>query len=347
MPIESATFISDLVPANPPGTDALSTAADHLRLTKSVVKATFPNIVGALTASNVELNYVTGVTSAIQTQLITPTAVASINGGSVGGFRNKLINGLFRTNRRGYVSGTALAVGVPATGVGYAHDGWRAGTLNSAYTFVQSAISTTITITAGTLITAAESYFIDSGTMVLGWGGTATARVGINGAAPSGAYAVSPIAISCTPGQQVSVEFATGTLLNVQLENGQTASRVEYPTPELQDIRCQRLLPSITCVANSAFGVGQAILTTRGLVRVSFPVQARISPTGLIAPAAASFYLTDASYNAKACTAIALTYPDPYSGLLQADVASGLVAGNATILATTGTYALSFTGAEL
>ncbi len=59
MPLETATFIDGLVSANPAGADAKSTADDHLRLIKSTVKATFPNITGAVTATQDELNSVT------------------------------------------------------------------------------------------------------------------------------------------------------------------------------------------------------------------------------------------------------------------------------------------------
>lgn len=82
MGLETGTYISDLNTANPTGADAKSQGDDHLRLLKSTIKTTFPNISGAVTSSHAELNildgatltvtelnYVDGVTSAIQTQL--------------------------------------------------------------------------------------------------------------------------------------------------------------------------------------------------------------------------------------------------------------------------------------
>lgn len=69
MGLETGTYISDLVATNPLGSDAKSSGDDHIRLVKSTVKATFPNISGAVTPTHTELNYVSGVTSAIQTQL--------------------------------------------------------------------------------------------------------------------------------------------------------------------------------------------------------------------------------------------------------------------------------------
>jgi hypothetical protein len=44
MPLEAATYITDLVPANPVHTDPLSQADSHMRLTKQVLKNTFPNV---------------------------------------------------------------------------------------------------------------------------------------------------------------------------------------------------------------------------------------------------------------------------------------------------------------
>jgi hypothetical protein len=57
MPIESATYISDLNASNPIGaTDPLSSADDHLRLLKSTIKASFPGITGAMNATQGQLN---------------------------------------------------------------------------------------------------------------------------------------------------------------------------------------------------------------------------------------------------------------------------------------------------
>ena len=48
MTVESASFISGLVPAYPPGSDSISEGDDHLRLLKSVLQGTFPNANGAI-----------------------------------------------------------------------------------------------------------------------------------------------------------------------------------------------------------------------------------------------------------------------------------------------------------
>lgn len=57
MAIESATYISQLVSSNPDGSDDRSTADDHLRLIKSVLKAQFPNFnANEVTSTVAELN---------------------------------------------------------------------------------------------------------------------------------------------------------------------------------------------------------------------------------------------------------------------------------------------------
>lgn len=56
MALETATYIDGLVATNPAGGDAIAQADDHLRLIKSTLKATFPNITGAMTATHTDLN---------------------------------------------------------------------------------------------------------------------------------------------------------------------------------------------------------------------------------------------------------------------------------------------------
>lgn len=77
MSVETATYISDLNASYPASGDPKSEGDNHLRLLKSTVKATFPNVAGAVTPTHTQLNYVTGVTSAIQTQLDAKAPLAS------------------------------------------------------------------------------------------------------------------------------------------------------------------------------------------------------------------------------------------------------------------------------
>lgn len=56
MPLESATYIDDLVVTNPDAGDVVAQGDDHLRLLKSVLKNTFPNIDAAVSASVAQIN---------------------------------------------------------------------------------------------------------------------------------------------------------------------------------------------------------------------------------------------------------------------------------------------------
>ena len=56
MALESGTYIDSLDAANPATTDGLSQADDHMRLIKATIKATFPNLTGAVTLTQSEIN---------------------------------------------------------------------------------------------------------------------------------------------------------------------------------------------------------------------------------------------------------------------------------------------------
>ena len=62
MTVESATYIADLNVSNPANTDQKSEGDDHIRLIKSVVKTTLPNLDGAVSATDTELSMLSGKT---------------------------------------------------------------------------------------------------------------------------------------------------------------------------------------------------------------------------------------------------------------------------------------------
>jgi len=77
-------YIDDLNSANPAAGDNVSEGDDHIRGIKNVLKTTFPNIDGAINATDTELNYVDGVTSSIQTQLDAKVSNATHTGDVTG-----------------------------------------------------------------------------------------------------------------------------------------------------------------------------------------------------------------------------------------------------------------------
>ena len=60
MALESATYIDGLVETNPTSSDNANQGDNHIRLLKSAIKATFPNIAGAVTVTHTQINSVTG-----------------------------------------------------------------------------------------------------------------------------------------------------------------------------------------------------------------------------------------------------------------------------------------------
>lgn len=71
MPLENAQTINQLVPTNPVATDPLAQADEHLRLLKSTIQNTFPNVTGAINATHTEMNSVAdGDTAATATTLV-------------------------------------------------------------------------------------------------------------------------------------------------------------------------------------------------------------------------------------------------------------------------------------
>lgn len=101
MTVESATYINGLNASNPGSTDLKAEGDDHIRLLKAAVKATFPNVTGAVTPTQAELNYVAGVTSAIQTQLSAKAGTASPT------FTGTVTAPTFAGNLAGNVTGNA------------------------------------------------------------------------------------------------------------------------------------------------------------------------------------------------------------------------------------------------
>ena len=105
MAIETFEYIDDLNAANPTATDNVSEGDDHLRGLKTTLKNTFPNVTGAINPTDTELNYVDGVTSAIQTQL---DAKLPLAGGALTGAvtTNSTFDGVDIATRDGVLTST-------------------------------------------------------------------------------------------------------------------------------------------------------------------------------------------------------------------------------------------------
>jgi hypothetical protein len=64
MPLETGTYIADLNAANPAAADPKSQGDDHLRLIKSVLRSSFPNIAGVMPVAHDQVASKTDITNA-------------------------------------------------------------------------------------------------------------------------------------------------------------------------------------------------------------------------------------------------------------------------------------------
>ena len=84
MALETGTYINSLNASNPAATDALAQADDHLRLLKSVIRSSFPNIAGAITGTHTDINAkVAEPVSAITSDGSVPALASGITGAEV------------------------------------------------------------------------------------------------------------------------------------------------------------------------------------------------------------------------------------------------------------------------
>jgi len=263
----------------------------------------------------------------------------SVNGGQLAGFRNKIINGNFALNQRGYSSASTLSSGT------YAHDRWKAGASGGDYSFTQSANGCTITIAAGkTLIQVIEDANIEGGTYVLSWSGTAQARYGVDSATPSGSYADSPITITGqSASTTMSVEFDDGTLSNVQLELGSTATTFEQRGIGTELALCQRYYQKLNSLSggNVGFGYGICYSTTSCFAYVKYAGPMRAAPT----ISQSNTGLNDGTV--KATTALSSASYGDNSLAVIISVASGLTVGRGAVFCGNSTSAYIDLAAEL
>lgn len=242
--------------------------------------------------------------------------------------RNKIINNNFAVNQRA-VSGTVvLAAGV------YGHDRWKAGAGGCTYTFATSANVTTLTISAGTLMQVIEGANLLSGTHVLTWTGTATARVA------TGSYGATGLTGTATGGTNQTIEFATGTVSKVQYEPGSVATPFEHRPIGIELALCQRYYYRVfpgSVATHLAFGA--TYNATVGRYLITFPVTMRIAPTALEQSGTANHYaIFQAGIGATVCSSVP-SFSTASTGLatVVGQVASGLTVFNPGTLHTDAT----------
>lgn len=111
MALESGTYINSLNASNPASTDGLGQADDHLRLIKSTVKATFPNVTGEITADHQELSLLDGATPATSTTVASTDQVILNDAGTM---KQVTVSDLASAVNASAGSGSVTSVGITA-----------------------------------------------------------------------------------------------------------------------------------------------------------------------------------------------------------------------------------------
>jgi len=212
MPLEVATYINQLDAANPTATDPKSQGDDHLRLLKAVLQANFPNLTGAVTPTQAQLNYLAGAIGNIQTG---------------GDMRNLLDNATGAINQRVYGSGSATVGANQVT-----LDRWKVIVTGQSLIFPAATPDRVMTAPIGGVEQLIRGRRIVGGVYTLSWTGTATATV--NGVAiVNGAQTA-----SLPANTDVTVRFFNGTFSLPQFEAGSVVTPFQRKPPSIEADLC-------------------------------------------------------------------------------------------------------------
>ena len=190
MALETGTYINSLVASNPVSTDGIAQADDHMRLIKSTVKATFPNITGAVTANHTEINvldgitaptaelsHLSGVTSNIQTQL--NAKQATITGAASTG-----VSGNFSTNRAMITDGIGKMSTSAVTAAELSHLSGVTSNIQSQVSSLSTSVSNVSTYPMDVRVLTSGSYTVPAGAKAI--------LIKASGAGGGGSYHIYP-----------------------------------------------------------------------------------------------------------------------------------------------------------
>jgi len=194
MALETASFIDGLNSSNPVATDGLAQADDHIRLIKSAVKATLPNVTGAITASHSELSTLAGYTgNTADLNLMSGQAAASVTSANVGHLSGVTSNIQTQldgkvTTARTLTAGSGLSGGGSLAAnrtISHAAGSGQASVNNTGSTFIQditldsfghiTAIASAVASSSGLSVSASdftgtEGYIKFSNNFMIQWG---------------------------------------------------------------------------------------------------------------------------------------------------------------------------------
>ena len=150
----------------------------------------------------------------------------------------------------------------------------------------------------------------------------------------------------------LGIQSGTFSFWGIQVEAGSVATAFQTATGTIQGelAACQRYYyRAIAASFNINFGMGQCYSTTQAYATIPFPVPMRTQPTALEQNGTASDYrLITSNFGAVNLTSVpAFNAASVWQGTVTGAAASGLVAGNATAIASTNGGAYLGWSAEL
>ena len=193
--------------------------------------------------------------------------VSTINNGAIGR-KNLIINGDFQVNQRGVSSGHT------ASGANeYTLDRWKILTSGQSITWTGT-YSKTVTVPAGGFTQIIEGLSIRTGTYVISWTGTATCTV-------DGISKSSGDTFTLTEGTNCTVTFSSGTVANVQVEQGDAASQFESRSYGEELALCQRYFLKLNTEGASTYAIiaGSGWTSAYTYLPYPFPVTMRSNPS--------------------------------------------------------------------
>jgi hypothetical protein len=203
------------------------------------------------------------------------------------GMRNRVINGNFRVNQRGYLSGLALPVGT------YSFDRWKSTVASTALTFTAAPAGQLVTLNIGGQIAQIiERADMPAGRYLLSHAGTARARVYKSGAAAP-AFATTNFVVDLDGLADIVVEFegtstSQRTVGEVQLEQIAADGVVADASPferrplGLELALCQRYFWRIVASATNpaaCFAQGHGISGAEVRAFLRLPASMRVVPS--------------------------------------------------------------------